>query len=113
MAYSEKLANRIRERFSELKNVVEKEMMGGLTFMYNGKMCVGIIKDELMCRIDPALHEEAVEKMGCRTMDFTKRPMRGYVMIDESGMKSKKDFDYWINLSLHFNKKAKASKKKK
>jgi TfoX/Sxy family transcriptional regulator of competence genes len=113
MAYSEKLANRIRERFSELKNVVEKEMMGGLTFMYNGKMCVGIIKDELMCRIDPALHEEAVEKMGCRTMDFTKRPMRGYVMIDESGMKSKKDFDYWINLSLDFNKKAKASKKKK
>jgi TfoX/Sxy family transcriptional regulator of competence genes len=113
MAYSEKLAYRIRERFSELKNVVEKEMMGGLTFMYNGKMCVGIIKDELMCRIDPALHEEAVEKMGCRTMDFTKRPMRGYVMIDESGMKSKKDFDYWINLSLDFNKKAKASKKKK
>jgi TfoX/Sxy family transcriptional regulator of competence genes len=113
MAYSEKLANRIRERFSELKNVVEKEMMGGLTFMYNGKMCVGIIKDELMCRIDPALHEEAVEKTGCRTMDFTKRPMRGYVMIDESGMKSKEDFDYWINLSLDFNKKAKASKKKK
>jgi TfoX/Sxy family transcriptional regulator of competence genes len=112
MPYSEKLANRIRERFSELRNVVEKEMMGGLTFMYNGKMCVGIIKDELMCRIDPALHEEAVEKTGCRTMDFTKRPMRGYVMIDESGMKSKKDFDYWINLSLDFNKKAKASKKK-
>ena len=113
MAYSEKLANRIRERFSELSNVVEKEMMGGLTFMYNGKMCVGIIKDELMCRIDPAFHEKAVEKTGCRTMDFTKRPMIGYVLIDESGMKSKKDFNYWINLSLDFNKKAKASKKKK
>ncbi|MBL7872898.1 MAG: TfoX/Sxy family protein [Cyclobacteriaceae bacterium] len=113
MAYSEKLANRIRERFSELRNVVEKEMMGGLTFMYNGKMCVGIIKDELMCRIDPALHEEAVEKTGCRTMDFTKRPMIGYVLIDESGIRSKKDFDYWISLSLDFNKKAKASKKKK
>jgi TfoX/Sxy family transcriptional regulator of competence genes len=113
MAYSEKLANRIRERFSELKNVVEKEMMGGLTFLYNGKMCGGIIKDELMCRIDPALHEEAVEKTGCRTMDFTKRPMRGYVMIDERGMKLKKDFDYWINLSLDFNQRAKPSKKKK
>jgi TfoX/Sxy family transcriptional regulator of competence genes len=112
MAYSEKLADRIRERFSGLRNVVEKKMMGGLTFMYNGKMCVGIIKDELMCRIDPALHEEAVEKRGCRTMDFTNRPMIGYVLIDESGMKSKKDFDYWIDLSLTFNKKAKASKKK-
>ena len=113
MAYNEKLADRIRERFAELPNVEEKKMMGGLTFMYNGKMCVGIIKDDLMCRIDPEFHEEAVEKRGCRTMDFTNRPMIGYVLIDETGMKSKKDFDYWINLSLEFNKKAKASKKKK
>lgn len=112
MPYDEKLANRIRERFAQLDNVEEKEMMGGLTFMYNGKMCVGIIKDELMCRIDPALHEAAVEKQGCRTMDFTKRPMSGYVMVDETGMKSKKDFEYWIGLSLEFNKRAKASKKK-
>jgi TfoX/Sxy family transcriptional regulator of competence genes len=81
--------------------------------MYNGKMCVGIIKDELMCRIDPALHDEAVEKTGCHTMNFTKRPMSGYVMIDDSGMKTKKDFSYWISLALDFNKKAKSSKKKK
>ena len=87
--------------------------MGGLTFMYNGKMCVGIIKDDLMCRIDPALHEAAISKKGCRTMDFTNRPMSGYVMIDDSGMKSKKDFDYWIDLALDFNKQAKASKKRK
>lgn len=113
MAYDETLADRIRESFANLSNVEEKEMMGGLTFMYNGKMCVGIIKDELMCRIDPAIHDEVVEKQGCRTMDFTKRPMSGYVMIDESGMKSKKDFDYWINLALEFNKKAKSSKKRK
>ena len=112
MAYSEKLADRIRERFAVLKRVEEKEMMGGLTFMYNGKMCVGIIKDELMCRIDPSLHEAAVERRGCRTMDFTKRPMRGYVMIDETGMQTRKDFDYWIDLALDFNKHAKSSKKK-
>ena len=112
MPYNEKLANRIRERFAGLDNVEEKEMMGGLTFMYNDKMCVGIIKDELMCRIDPSIHEVAVGKPGCRTMDFTKRPMMGYIMIDETGMKSKKDFDYWINLALDFNKKAKSSKKK-
>jgi TfoX/Sxy family transcriptional regulator of competence genes len=113
MSYSEKIANKIRERFAELENIEEKEMMGGLTFMYNGKMCVGIIKDELMCRIDPELHEELVEKQGCRTMDFTKRPMKGYIMIDENGMKTKKDFNYWIDLSLDYNSKAKASKKKK
>ncbi len=113
MAYDENLANRVREMFVELPNVIEKEMMGGLTFMYNDKMCVGIIKDELMCRIDPTLHDMVIEKHGCRTMDFTKRPMKGYVMIEKIGMKSKKDFDYWINLALDFNKKAKSSKRPK
>jgi TfoX/Sxy family transcriptional regulator of competence genes len=112
MAYNEKLADRIRERLADVRRVEEKPMMGGLTFMVNDKMCVGIIKDELMCRIDPNLHEACVEKTGCRTMDFTNRPMIGYVLIDEQGMKSKKDFDYWLNLSLDFNKRAKSSKKK-
>lgn len=112
MAYSEQLAERIRKRFATLKNVEEKKMMGGLTFMYNDKMCVGIMKDELMCRIDPEYHEMAIAKKGCRTMDFTNRPMIGYVLVNESGMKSDKDFDYWINLSLEYNPKAKSSKKK-
>ena len=113
MAYNEKLANRIRESLQDLPNVEEKEMMGGLTFMVNDKMCVGIIKDEMMCRIDPEFHENALEKTGCRTMDFTKKPMKGYVMVDETGMQSNKEFDYWIDLSLAFNSKAKSSKKKK
>ena len=113
MAYNKNLADRVRERMSELPNIEEKEMMGGLIFMYNGKMCVGIVKDELMCRIDPAIHDTEVEKTGCRTMDFTKRPMIGYILIDETGMKSKKDFDYWIDLAIDFNQKAKASPKKR
>lgn len=115
MAYSEQLAERIREKLVslELTDIEEKKMMGGLTFMVNGKMCVGIIKDELMCRIDPAIHDTMVEKTGCRTMDFTHRPMMGYVLIDETGMRTQKDFDFWIGLSLDFNDKAKASKKKK
>ena len=113
MAYNEKLADRIGKQLADLPNIEEKEMMGGLIFMYNGKMCVGIIKDEMMCRIDPNFHETAIEKTGCRTMDFTKRPMKGYVLVDDTGMKSKKEFDYWINLCLEFNSKAKSSKKKK
>jgi TfoX/Sxy family transcriptional regulator of competence genes len=63
MAYDEALANRIRNRFAELPHIEEKEMMGGLTFMYNAKMCVGIIKDELMCRLDPKLYDTVLEKM--------------------------------------------------
>jgi len=112
MAYNEKLAERIRERLAHLPAIEEKEMMGGLTFMVNGKMCVGIIKDEMMCRIDPALQEAALAKRGCREMDFTKRPMKGYVMVDDTGMSTQKDFDYWMGLALDFNKIAKASKKR-
>ena len=112
MPYNENLAKRIRHRLEDLPNVEEKEMMGGLVFMYNDKMCIGIIKDELMCRIDPALHEQAVEKNGCRTMDFTKKPMKGYIMVDDTGLYSQKDFEYFISLALEFNKKAKSSRKK-
>jgi TfoX/Sxy family transcriptional regulator of competence genes len=112
MSYSEQLADKVRASLFSLPNIEEKKMMGGLTFMYNSKMCVGIIKDELMCRIDPDLHNILVEKNGCRTMDFTHRPMKGYILIKEIAMKNKTDFDYWIKLALDFNKKAKSSKKK-
>ena len=113
MAYNEKLANRIREQLADLPNIEEKEMMGGLTFMVNEKMCIGIIKDEMMCRIAPEMQDTVIEKTGCRIMDFTGRPMKGYVMVDDTGMKTQKEFDYWINLCLEFNSKAKSSKKKK
>ncbi len=63
MAYNEPLANRVRERLAGLNQIEEKPMMGGLTFMYKGKMCVGIIKDNLMCRVDPAL-VDAIGKTG-------------------------------------------------
>jgi len=113
MAYNEKLANRIREQLADLPNTEEKEMMGGLTFMVNEKMCIGIIKDEMMCRIAPEIQDTVLEKTGCRIMDFTGRPMKGYVMVDDTGMKSQKEFEDWINLCLEFNSKAKSSKKKK
>lgn len=113
MPYNQELADRIRVHLTGLPNIEEKEMMGGLTFMHNGKMCIGIIKNEMMCRIDPGFHEDAIARKGCRTMDFTSRPMKGYVMIDDTGMETGKDFDYWIGLALDFNKKAKSSKKKR
>ena len=112
MPYNEDLANRIRHRLEDLPDIEEKEMMGGLVFMYNDKMCIGIIKDELMCRIDPAMHEQAVEKNGCRTMDFTKKPMKGYILVDDTGLQFQKDFEYFIALALDFNKNAQSSKKK-
>lgn len=111
MAFNEKLNDRIREALSNLPHVEEKHMFGGTCYMVNGKMCVGVVKDEMMCRIGPKVYEDALEKNGCREMIFTGKPMKGYVFVAEEGMKSKKDFDYWINLCLEFNKDAKASKK--
>jgi len=113
MAYNEILANRIREHFQDMDEVEEKEMMGGLSFMLNNKMCVGVIKDEMMCRINPAHYEDALEKQGCHEMDFTGKPMKGWVMIDDSGMKNSKELKSWIDLAIDYNKHAKVSKNRK
>ena len=107
MAYNEKINDGIREAIVHLPNVEEKHMFGGTCFMVNGKMCVGVVKEEMMCRIDPDIYQEALEKEGCHEMIFTGKPMKGYIFINEEGMKTKKQFDYWINLCLLFNKKAK------
>ena len=111
MAYNEELAGKVRTALVHQKAVEEKKMMSGLTFMVNGKMCVGILKDELMARIDPDIYEASLQKNGCHEMKFTGKPMKGFVFVSPKGTASKKDLDYWINLALDFNKKAKASKK--
>lgn len=113
MAYNTKLTDRIRESIADIPNVEEKFMFGGVCFMLNGKMCIGVVQDEMMCRINPAVYEEALRKDGCREMVFTGKPMKGYVYVSEEGMKTKKEFDYWINLCVAFNSLAKASKKKR
>ena len=113
MAYNEKLAGRVREALKHLPLVEEKKMFRGVTFMVDGKMCISVGDDELMCRIDPELHQVAIEREGCRTMIMKGREYKGYVLVTEEGRKTKKNFDYWINLALGFNKKAKASRPKK
>ena len=114
MAYNEKLADRTREIISlSHKNVEEKKMFGGLCFMVNGKMCVGVEQERLMVRLDPERYDEAMEKEGCKPMDFTGKIMKGYVFVDIDSLNTKKKLEYWVKLAIEFNKKAKASKKKK
>ena len=113
MAYSEQLAEKIRGAFRHMPRVEEKKMMGGLTFMVNGKMCVGVSKDDLMVRLDPTAYDTALKKKGCREMNFTGKPMNGFVFVSPEGTSNEKDFNYWIDLALDFNKKAKAYKKRK
>lgn len=112
MVYNEKLADRVRKALVHQKAVEEKKMMNGLTFMVNGKMCVGILKDDLMVRLNPEIYENALQKKGCREMDFTGRPMKGFVFVSPKGTGNKKDLSYWIGLALDFNKKLRKNKNK-
>ena len=112
MAADEKLAYRIREALVErgLTDVEEKKMFRGICFMVNGKMCVCASADELMCRIGPE-YKEALELNGVRGMIRNGKPLRDYVFLGPDTMKTKQQFDSWINKALAFNKFAKASKK--
>ncbi len=114
MAYDTLLEERIQRILKE-RNIIytQKKMMGGLTFMVDDKMCVGIVRDTLMARIDPERYEEALKKKGCREMDFTGRPMKGFIFVEPMGIDMDKDLEYWIQLALEYNPKARKSGKRK
>src|SRR5215467_3853762 len=112
MAYNEKLTLRVREALADIPKVEEKRMFRGVVFMVDGKMCVTAGDDKIMCRIDPEIYDTAIKRKGATPVKMGGRNYRGYVYVNEEGMKTKKDFDYWIGLALEFNKRAKSSKKK-
>lgn len=113
MAYDQHLAERISDGLKEKRVRFEaKNMMGGLCYMINDKMAVGIIKDSLMIRIDPDLYEQSLKKKGCRPMDFTGKVLKGFLLVDPIAIDTQKDLEYWIHLCLDFNPKAKSSKKR-
>lgn len=120
MAYDEFLADRIRVQLKEKQTPFrELKMMGGLCFMVDEKMCIGVLKakatgeDLLMARVGEEVYEEALKKPGCKPMDFTGRPMKGFTFITAEGFDMDRDLDYWIQLCLDYNPFAKSSKKKK
>jgi hypothetical protein len=114
MAYDTKLAGRTREFLlaNPGLDVEEKKMFRGLTFMVNGKMCISVSGDNLMCRFDPTLQEEVAAKNGYQPMIMKGKEYKGYCYVHPNGFKSKKDFEYWIHLCLDFNKRSKSSRKK-
>lgn len=104
MANEEKIIKRIREALAGVPTT-EKKMFGRVAFMVNGKMCVTAGGDKIMCRIDPAFYEKALTKNGSSPMIMKGREYKGYVHIDISGIRTKKDLNYWISLALDFNRK--------
>ena len=113
MAYNSHLAERISALLQH-KKVAHREMkmFGGLCYMVDEKMCIGIVQDELMARIDPNLYEASLLRKGASQMNFTGRPMKGFLFINAEGTDMDEDLEYWINLSLAYNPMAKASKKR-
>ena len=108
MAYSEFLADRVRQRLQN-QALEEKKMMGGLIFMVNEKMCVGIDidkqtkQDRLMVRVGKLPYEQLLGQKGSRMMDFTGTVMRGFLFVDPEGFDSDEDLDFWIERALEFN----------
>lgn len=109
MAYSDYLADRVRRELAKANITDEKKMMGGLIFMVNDKMCVGVDinkatgQDRLMVRVGKASHDQLVFKKGSKEMDFTGRVMRGFLFIDPEGFDRDEDLSFWIGKALEFN----------
>lgn len=112
MAYSEALAERIRTYLGRRQDVEEKKMFGGICFMVADKMCVGVIKDDLMVRIAPEATAAAVKRPGARPMDFTHRPMAGFVYVTEKSLGGDTDLHHWLDEALSYNMIVKPSKKR-
>ena len=102
MAFDEKLANRIRKIIKGKRGFSEKKMFGGLAFMFKDKMCFGVLGDDLVARVGSENYDKALAKSNVRPMDFTGRPMKGYVYVSPSGLKSKKALNSWLDLCVHF-----------
>lgn len=115
MAYNEALAKRIRAALSSRKGIVEKKMFGGVAYMLRGKVFCGIVKDDLMVRVIESRYSEALSKPHCRVMDFTGRPLKGFVFVGPEGFKTAKQLRAWLNVGIEFvhNTPVKKTKKTK
>lgn len=100
MAYDQGLARRIREILKGKTNVREVSMFGGLTFMLNGRMCCGVAKDSLMVRVLPERYESLLEKPHARVMEFTGRPLSGFLFVGPQGYRSDSGLKFWLEQAI-------------
>ncbi|REG87154.1 TfoX/Sxy family protein [Algoriphagus antarcticus] len=118
MAYDEYLAERLANSF-KLRHVdfTSKKMMGGMLFMVDDKMCIGLNKDkhtkedQMMVRVGESAQDLCMKRTGCRPMEFTGRPMKGFVYVDPDGFDMDEDWEFWVEKALEYNPLAKRSKK--
>jgi hypothetical protein len=102
MPYDESLASRIRKMVARRKNVTEKKMFGGVGFLLNGNMCVGVWKESLIVRVGPDRYEEALTQRFVKKFDITGRAMKGWIMVDPGGVETDKDLKDWVQVAVKF-----------
>ena len=112
MAYDETLAERVRKVMGDQRSVSEKKMFGGLSFLLKGNMCCGIVADDLMVRVGPEAYEDALANKHARPMDFTGKPLKGYVYVDKGGTKDARSLRRWVERGVVFVSTMPAKKKK-
>jgi hypothetical protein len=102
MAYSEQLAQRIRDALAGDRAVIEKKMFGGIAFLRHGLMFVGVSDSALMARVGKPNHADSLGRKHVRPMDFTGKPMQGYVFIDAPGIKTEAKLRFWLERCAQF-----------
>ncbi len=102
MAYDESLAERLRVVFQGHEGVTEKKMFGGIAFMVHGHMCCGVTGENLMVRVGADQFEEALSHPQARPMDFTGRPMKGFVYVEQDNLDSDEHLEEWVDRGLKF-----------
>lgn len=102
MAYSRDLADRIRDELTAEKDLTDREMFGGIGFMLGGNMCCGVIGDDLIVRVGPDLHQDALTRPHAREFDFTGRPMKGWVVVGRHGAADDSELEMWVKLGVAF-----------
>jgi len=102
MAYDETLAARIRQHLARRKNVEEKKMFGGVGFLLNGNMLVGVWKDSLIVRLGPDDGDEALNEPHVREFDIAGRAVKGWVLVDRQGIEGDDDLSGWIQRAMKF-----------
>ena len=100
MAYDETLASRVRRALTRRVVIEERATFGGLAFMVRGHMCCGVVKDKLMVRVDPNAYEQLLGEPGAQLMDFTGRPMRGFLFVTGAGLSTPRALEAWIARAL-------------
>lgn len=114
MAYNEQLSIRIQNKLTELDvSFVEKKMFGGNAFMINDKMCIGIMKEELMLRVMDEFYESLLEENYVNPMNFTGKIMKGFVFIEPEVLLTENQLKRWINYGLDFAERGVLKSKKK